>query len=144
MTLLRTAPALVGFGVVLRGTAPTLLMRVIPGATLPSPPPSGAIQSIKMPPSVLWLSSARPLVGMTPPDGGRDSTALSERSDSVDGHKKDPGDAGTVVGEALVGIKETAGAKVLRRDDLMRERSRPKPLPSDEPGGIPGGATATN
>jgi hypothetical protein len=161
MTLPRTAPALVGVGVVLRGTAPTLLMRVIPGAAALPSPPSGAIQSIKMPPSVLWLSSARPLAGMTPPDGGRESTTLSEPSDSVDGHKKDPGDAGNVVGEVVVGIKETTGAKVLRRDDLMRERSRPlkpmssddlmrersrphEPLTSDEPGGIPGGATATN
>jgi hypothetical protein len=82
---------------------------------------------------------------LTPADGGRDSTTLSERSDSVVGHKKDPGDVGMLVGETLKGIGGAAGAKDLCRDDLMRERSRPRePLPSDEAEGIPGGTTATN
>jgi hypothetical protein len=89
ITLLRVAPALVGFGVVLRGTAPTVLMR----ATLASI--SGEIQSIKKAPTVLWLSSAR-LLGETPDpsslrcaDAARnacgDSTVLSARPGSIDG-----------------------------------------------------------
>jgi hypothetical protein len=49
-TLLRTAPALVGCGVVLRGALPTLLMR--PNRVSPL---SGVIQSIEMPPAVLLL-----------------------------------------------------------------------------------------
>jgi len=49
-TLLRTTPALVGCGVVRRGAAPRLLMR--PNRVSP---PSGTIQSIEMPPTVLLL-----------------------------------------------------------------------------------------
>jgi len=82
---LRVAPALVGFGVVLRGTAPTVLMRAT----------SGEIQSIKKAPTVLWLPSAR-LLGETPdPSSLRcadaacnacgDSTVLSAVPGSIDG-----------------------------------------------------------
>ncbi len=89
MTLPRTGSALVGVGVVLRGTEPRVLKR----PTLPSFS-GGVIQSSEMPPPALSL--ALPLLlgrgkysvlGRTGlPDTRQDSMGLSGRSDSLEGH----------------------------------------------------------